>query len=295
MSAVDNIVAQVLALQVRLYQAMARLEARTDPEALHDLRIAVRRIRSLTHPFRTLPDVVTLTDAAVAVGALTTPVRDLEVMIHELKTRGFYPQAQIRETRLESHYCNIMNSAAMATLLKQLDDWPAAFRKVEVEKGSRWLTKKIKKTLAKQLERFRAALDEDGFDRHQLRAMVKRIRYLTEAFPQFSPLSPEAAGALKSVQMALGDWHDQYQWCQKALVEADLRPLYKTWLKGSSAALKAAEVQLVALSDLLPESRPCSQADTQRQISRSFLSTTLAAPEYDPDQTHETVHSIARI
>lgn len=52
MSTVDKIVAQVLTLQVRLYQAIARLEARTDHEALHDLRIAVRRIRSLTRPFR---------------------------------------------------------------------------------------------------------------------------------------------------------------------------------------------------------------------------------------------------
>jgi len=253
MSTVDKIVAQVLILQVRLYQAIARLEARTDHEALHDLRIAVRRIRSLTRPFRAMPEVVTLTDAAMAVGALTTPVRDLEVMIQELKKRGFYPEAQIRETRLESHYSTIMESSAIPILLKQLDDWPAAFRKVEVEQGQRRLTSKIKKTLAKQLERLRAALDEDGFDRHHLRAMVKRIRYLTESFPRFSPLSPDAARALKSVQLALGDWHDQYQWCQKALVEADLHPLQKTWLKGSSTALKAAEAKLVAMANLLPK------------------------------------------
>lgn len=253
MSAVDNIVAQVLALHVRLYQTTARLEARTDHEALHDLRIVVRRIRSLMRPFRTMPEVAALTDAAKAVGTLTTPVRDLEVMIEELKNRGFYPQAQIRKARLESHYSTIMNSAAIASLMNHLDDWPAAFRRLEIEQGPRYLTAKIRKTLAGQLKRLRDALEEEGFDRHQLRAMVKRIRYLTEAFPRFSPLSPDAAGALKSVQSALGEWHDHYQWCQKALVEADLSPLHKTWLKGSSNALEAAEAQLVAMAHLIPK------------------------------------------
>lgn len=46
MSFLDKFVAEILALQVALYHARARLEARADSEALHDLRIAVRRIRS---------------------------------------------------------------------------------------------------------------------------------------------------------------------------------------------------------------------------------------------------------
>ncbi|MGX4728254.1 CHAD domain-containing protein [Pseudomonas corrugata] len=53
-----------IALHVRRYQACARLEARTNPETLHDLRIAVRRLRSLVRPFRTMPEVVTLNIAS---------------------------------------------------------------------------------------------------------------------------------------------------------------------------------------------------------------------------------------
>ncbi|WP_406822953.1 CHAD domain-containing protein [Pseudomonas corrugata] len=49
---------------MRRYQACARLEARTNPETLHDLRIAVRRLRSLVRPFRTMPEVVTLNIAS---------------------------------------------------------------------------------------------------------------------------------------------------------------------------------------------------------------------------------------
>lgn len=49
---VDQILSRVLGLQINLYACEARLEAGIDPEALHDLRIAVRRLRSLLHPLR---------------------------------------------------------------------------------------------------------------------------------------------------------------------------------------------------------------------------------------------------
>lgn len=68
MSFVDKFVAEILALQVALYHSRARLEARTDSEALHDLRIAVRRIRSLLRPMRAMSEVVALNIAAAEVG-----------------------------------------------------------------------------------------------------------------------------------------------------------------------------------------------------------------------------------
>lgn len=104
MSFVDKFVAEILALQVALYHSLARLEARTDSEALHDLRIAVRRIRSLLRPMRAMSEVV----ASAEVGRLTTPARDLEVMIQELEDKGFPVQAQLRKTRLASNYTRIL-------------------------------------------------------------------------------------------------------------------------------------------------------------------------------------------
>ena len=52
MSAVDQIITQFLTLETALFHAYARLAARTDGEALHDLRINLRRLRSLLHPLR---------------------------------------------------------------------------------------------------------------------------------------------------------------------------------------------------------------------------------------------------
>ena len=72
---------------------------------------------------------------------------------------------------------------------------------------------KLKKTLKKQIDRLHAAVDDAGFDRHELRVLVKRTRYLTEAFPKLSLLSRKAASSLNALQSALGSWHDHYQWC----------------------------------------------------------------------------------
>ncbi|WP_267268175.1 CHAD domain-containing protein [Pseudomonas protegens] len=253
MSFVDKFVAEILTLQVALYHAHARLELRTDNEALHDLRIAVRRIRSLLKPFRSLQGVATLNGAAAEVGRETTPARDLEVMILELQERGFSRQAHIRASRLGSSYESILKGTSIKNLLVQLDEWPSSFRLIELNGGLKDIEVQIRKALRKQIDRLHAAVDDPQYDRHALRILVKRTRYLTEAFPELSPLSKRATRALKALQSALGSWHDHYQWCQKALVETDLGPLQQVWLSAAATALQKAEVQLASLAKLLPK------------------------------------------
>lgn len=89
MTFVDKYVKEILQLEVRLFHAKARLEASYDTEALHDLRIAIRRIRSLLVPVRDVHVLDDLREAAAQVGRLTTPARDREVMTDELESRGF--------------------------------------------------------------------------------------------------------------------------------------------------------------------------------------------------------------
>jgi CHAD domain-containing protein len=57
------VVAQIVALQVRLLACRERLAADTDSEALHDLRTTLRRLRSLLRPLRGLPGVEQLEEA----------------------------------------------------------------------------------------------------------------------------------------------------------------------------------------------------------------------------------------
>ena len=71
------------------------------------------------------------------------------------------------------------------------------------------------------------------------------------AFPQLSPLSGEAADSLKTVQSALGSWHDHFQWCLKARHEKDLQPLAQMRHTAAETALLKAEAQLAQLLRLL--------------------------------------------
>ncbi|SHM58085.1 CHAD domain-containing protein [Pseudomonas asturiensis] len=253
MSFVNRYVAEILKLQVSLYHARARLESDTDPEALHDLRISVRRIRSLLAPVRNVEGMAPLRIAAAEVGRLTTPVRDLEVMIHELTERGMDAEANRRRSKLRPGYEAALVSSEMKALFTQLDAWPPALRSSSLANTRGGFEQRIRRALTKQVDRLHFALNDPDFDRHELRILVKRTRYLTESFATVSPLSKKAASSLKSVQSALGSWHDHHQWCLKADIETDLKPLALEWEEASIKALDAAESKLQVLSTLLPK------------------------------------------
>lgn len=253
MAFIDTYVKEILGLEVVLFHARSRLEAETDSEALHDLRIAVRRIRSLLTPWRALKEMTALREAAAEVGRLTTPTRDLEVMARELELRGMPEAAATRRSRLKTDYRKILNDPALDGLFAALDQWPSAFRASEPSNDSRVMKQVIFKALTKQIDKLHRALDDEQFDRHELRILVKRTRYLTEAFPQLSPLSTTAEKSLKAVQSALGSWHDHFQWCLKVKLEPDLKPLEHLWAEASIGELRQAEDEMQKLKMLLPK------------------------------------------
>jgi CHAD domain-containing protein len=102
---------------------------------------------------RSMSEVTALNNAAAEVGRLTTPARDLEVMIQELEERGFPVQTQLRKARLASNYSRILKSPALKKLFIQLDEWPSTFRSVEVKGGLKHLQPQIEKALNKQIDR----------------------------------------------------------------------------------------------------------------------------------------------
>ena len=252
MAFVDQYVAEFVGLEVKLLNARERLRAGTDEEALHDLRIAVRRIRSLLIPVRHLEEVQRLKLAAAEVGRDTTPVRDLEVMALELEERGLHAAATARRAKLGDKYPSIARSAVLDRLFAALDAWPSTIRASSAGHDDKALRQAVNKALTKLLDKLHLAVDDPGHDQHELRILVKRARYLTEAFPDLSPLSSKAAKSLKKAQGALGSWHDHHQWCLRAQDELDLRPLETVWTQASENELAQAEVELKALKKLLP-------------------------------------------
>lgn len=251
MSFVDSIVAQALSLETALFHAYARMEANTDEEALHDLRINLRRLRSLLRPLRAFDGVALLDAAATQLGTLTTPVRDLEVLAAELVRQGLRQQANARQAIARSSYAAIVESSTLNQFFARLDAWPSDFREAERLGQLRRIKQRVAKRLLKQVVQLNAALADPHHDRHELRLLTKRARYATDAYPQLSPISVETSASLKRVQSALGDWHDHFQWCLKSQQENDLMPLQQHWQVAAEAALRNAEVELLQLSELL--------------------------------------------
>ena len=240
---IDRLVAHILSLEVRLLACLARMTARTDPEALHDLRTTVRRLRSLLRPLRGLPGVEQLESAASAVGELTTPWRDREVLAAYLLKHDQPQAAARRMVQMAEAYPALAASHEVASLMMILDAFPRFLRASQHQGLLKGLDKRIEKRLGKQWQKLDEALHDPAHDRHRLRLLIKRVRYGIEAYPELDRLPAAAYKRLKSAQAALGDWHDCWQWLAKAELEADLQPCVAAWQAGLiKAELKADQV-----------------------------------------------------
>ena len=244
----DLLVAQLLRCQVDLWQIQARLQAETDHEALHDLRIQLRCLRSLLRPLHECACIAPLYAAAAELSRLTTPWRDLEVLIAQLHSQGLRHACAVREARLQSAYTALRDGQTLAPLLALLDNAPASLRTAAEQGQLAGSKKRTRAYLHKQRKQLQVALADPHCDRHRLRLLTKRVRYSNEMYAQCSPESAATMAALKAVQAALGDWHDLYQWCQQASRETDLQPLLANWQLRASQALAAADVPLHRLA-----------------------------------------------
>jgi CHAD domain-containing protein len=228
-SMVAPLIAHVLALQVKLYACQARLLDNTDTEALHDLRTSVRRLRSLLRPLRGLPGAEPAELAARAVGQLTTPYRDREVLAAHLREHGHEGLARTRERAMQGVFQRVGRSPQVAQLLRSIDGLPGFLRAAQRAGLLAGLGKRIGKRLGKQQGKLLAAIDDPAHDRHRLRLLIKRVRYAAEAYPELNQLPPGTIKQLKRAQGALGDWHDHHQWLLQAEQETDLQPCVRQW------------------------------------------------------------------
>lgn len=235
----DHVVAHTLALHVRLLACQARLAADTDSEALHDLRTSVRRLRSLIRPLRGAPGVDQLEDAARAVGALTTPLRDREVLAAQLLANGQAAAGQVRARGRAQTYAEVARSAPLTRLLSVIDAFPRFLRAAHRDGVLKGLGKQVDRRLAKQWRKLEQALQDPEHDQHRLRLLIKRVRYAAEAYPKWDPVSKPLAQALKRAQGDLGDWHDRLQWLAQAGQHADLAASQEDW----TAQLQRAEAR----------------------------------------------------
>jgi CHAD domain-containing protein len=244
---IERCLQRVLALQVRLYACQARLADCTDPEALHDLRIALRQLRSLLRPLRGLPAVDALEQGAAVLGRLSGPLRDREVLKAELERLGLAQLSPIDEAQRAAGYAALARSGELADLMLLLDGWPSNWRDAARQGQLSEVEKRIRRRLRRQQRQLARALRDPAHDRHRLRLLIKRVRYAAETYPQQSRLSKAAQQRLKRAQSALGDWHDHLQWLAQAEVLTSLQPCRTAWLQAQQAAERRADDALLAL------------------------------------------------
>lgn len=252
----DHVVAQIVALQVRLLACRERLAADTDSEALHDLRTTLRRLRSLLRPLRGLPGVEQLEEAARSLGTLTTPLRDREVLAAELIGHGFAEAGQRRLEGRARTFASVAASPELTRVLAIVDAFPLFMRAAGREGLVKALEKRIDKRLGKQWRKLYQALQDPAHDRHRLRLLIKRARYGDEAYPQLDHAGKQLRRLLKQAQGDLGDWHDRLQWLLQAREHADLAPCRVAWEQELHEAERHSDATLDALQRALARRKP---------------------------------------
>ncbi|HSG38783.1 MAG TPA: CHAD domain-containing protein [Thermoanaerobaculia bacterium] len=227
--------ARLLALSF-LDQARAarpRLADPSDSEALHDFRVALRRLRSCLRAYRSYLDESVPRKLARKLKKLaqaTGPGRDTEVQIAWLRGRSAHLSSSHRAgqawlvARLEGR----MREAYEDTreeIERDFDKIEEALRRrlsvyrTEIHLGSEapqsTLAEATAGILRKQVEELESHLAriedaEDETEGHEARISAKRVRYLLEPFVDAVPGAGPVVKRFKALQDLLGDLHDAH-------------------------------------------------------------------------------------
>jgi CHAD domain-containing protein len=208
--------------------AAMRLEDESDAQALHDFRVAIRRLRSLAKAWRPeLRGRIGKRDrqALRSLQAATSEGRDAEVALgwlerqREALSEAELPGLDWLTARLDERLGSAMAHAreGVRTAFAARDEQLRADlgRKSKAKGKSRSYRRSVERALAEHHDAVRELLtgaesphEEERL--HQARIAVKRLRYLTEPLrPQLKP----AAGVVKAckrLQDLLGDINDAH-------------------------------------------------------------------------------------
>jgi CHAD domain-containing protein len=222
--------------------ARARLADEEEKEALHDFRVALRRLRSCLRAYRgPLQDTVPkkLAKRLKRLAGATGPGRDAEVQLEWLRGRRSHLGSQQRQGHawMQARLNSRMREA-YGELQEEIErDFPDVERdlrrNLSVYRTKIYLDPEVvPPTLAKvtaeilhdqaaeledHLAKVRRADDEE--EAHRARISAKRVRYLLEPLVDELPEAGAVVKRFKALQDQLGDLHDSHV-LAKELVEA---------------------------------------------------------------------------
>lgn len=197
-----------------------------DPEALHDFRVAIRRLRSNLRVYNALvvdPIPSRVLRGLKRVARSTGPSRDLEVKLEWLgHIGGSLPgEATAAHQWLTARLRKVSRASdrvAAATIRERLD--PALLGLTErlaltahageselsLRTAAAWMLRRLSATLAKRLSGLRTIADQD--QAHASRIAGKRVRYLLEPLVTAMPAAAAPLQKLRALQDLLGELHD---------------------------------------------------------------------------------------
>lgn len=206
-----------------LDDAIPRVINNTDSEAVHDLRVAMRRIRSLLRVVRPVFGrfyVKLIRDEVKSVADATGSLRDEEVLAetiaalslddaHRRALEPWLARRQQRDESLRGNVVRLLQSGALdapRTHLRALIRLPVPPGQ---DKEAHKFARKVVFAAHAQVEALRSADVDDVVRMHDLRIAYKRLRYAVEALGPVLPPELRAWGQVASkFQKVLGNLHD---------------------------------------------------------------------------------------
>ena len=221
-----------LELQVRALQDADLMVRTGQHDAVHQVRVACRRLRSTLAAFRPVLDRThtdPLREELAQVGSALSPARDAEVALAHLRqlVAAQPPElvlgpvaARLQQEAIKDEQASdvevhqVLTSRAYLQLRDDLDAVVAEPPLTEVAgRPADEVLREVVAHTAKRLRRFvAAAQDSDEPEAlHAVRKAAKRLRYTAEAtVPVLGGPVKELVGALKGVQEVLGDRQDTF-------------------------------------------------------------------------------------
>lgn len=204
------------------------LRAGRDGEFLHQLRVGVRRMRSLLKLVpgaQTAPEIASLDDGLVALGVVYGPARDWDVFAAgtlsaiaphlQDKERRAFGRFRLRAARKRRFHRAAAQSESgsqrFTCLMLALGRFRIGLELATPEPAATVLAREaLAKSERRLRKRGRRLRDTDAAARHRVRVAAKRLRYAAEFF---APLFPHAGAknyidALSGLQGALGHLND---------------------------------------------------------------------------------------
>lgn len=209
--------------------ARQRILENTDPEGLHDLRVAIRGLRAIL-PLLGKP-LLDLRTQWRALAQATSACRDLEVLLELFSCFPDAPDAvRIRlsaeEGAARQALCQILASAEVPLLLqlsrRKLTRHLAHLRSRTLSQRAEHRAAKLAQSIQRQI--LELGGETSACDWHALRLTIKRLRYLIEHGGGWLPkhwcsLHP----VLKQIQIALGELHDMDMWVARTGLDDSVR------------------------------------------------------------------------